>query len=244
MTARALLEERLAFAAPARRLRLALADRVLSERLGSRPARLLDAGTGDGLLALALAKRHPDWEVIGLDRREDMLEGARQRAAGRGLANTEFIVGDLTTRFPVANLEAVLAIECLSEIVDDEGALERMAEALAPGGVLVLHVPEKSWRPVLSGSRPTWREQVRQGYTAEDLEAMLRRAGLEKERIEPTYRFTAVLAQELRDRIKDSGLAIRALTFPALAGAVGLERLGITGGSPRALLAVARRPPG
>src|SRR5688572_11908508 len=108
MKARALLEERLAFAAPARRLRLALADRVLTERLGPRPARVLDAGTGDGLLALALAKRHPQWDLLGLDMREGLLEGARRRAAGRKLDNVEFITGDLTDRFPASNLDAVL----------------------------------------------------------------------------------------------------------------------------------------
>ena len=243
MKARDLLEERLAFAAPSRRLRLALVDRVLSDRLGSRPARLADAGTGDGLLALALAKRHRDWKIVGLDLRENLLEGARRRAAGRGLDNVEFIAADLTHRFPVTDLDVVLGIECLEEIEDDAAAVQRMSEALSPGGTLVLHVPEKNWRPVLPGSDPTWRDQVRQGYTARDVEEMITRAGLEVERIEPTYRFTAVLAQELRDRIKDSSLAVRALAFPALVGAVGLERLGITGGSPRALLAVARRPP-
>ena len=243
MKARALLEERLAFAAPSRRLRLALADRVLSDRLGSRPARLVDAGCGDGLLALALAKRHPEWKILGLDLRENLLEGARRRAAGRGLDNVEFVAADLTDRFPVTDLDVVLGIECLEEIEDDEGAMHRMSEALAPGGTLALHVPERNWRPVLPGSDPTWRDQVRQGYTARDLEEMITRAGLEIERIEPTYRFTAVLAQETRDRIKGSGLAVRTLAFPALAGAVRLERLGITGGAARAFLAVARRPP-
>src|SRR3954470_4790589 len=71
----AALEERLALMAPARRLRLALADEIVSAYGGARPLRLLDAGTGDGLLALALAQRHPDWAVLGVDLREDLLDG-------------------------------------------------------------------------------------------------------------------------------------------------------------------------
>ena len=242
MSVRGALEERLALMAPARRLRLALADQVLSERLGERPGRVLDAGTGDGLLSLALARRHPEWRFLGLDLREDMLSGARTRAAARGLSNVEFAQADLTRPLPAEGMDAVMALECLSEIPDDEQALRMMAGALAPGGLLVAQVPERSWKPVLAGSASTWREQVRQGYTAAGLSALLERAGLTPVEVRPTYRRTASLAQELRDRIKDSGLAVRMAAFPALAGAVRLERLGVTWGQPNALLAVAVLP--
>jgi len=72
--------------------------------------------------------------------------------------------------------------------------------------------------------------------------AALRQAGLDSIEVLPTYRTTAALAQELRDRIKDSSLVTRALAFPFLAGAVRLERWGVTGGEARAMVATARRP--
>src|SRR6476620_5803454 len=90
MRLRDLLEERLALMAPARRLRLALADVELRRRVGPTAATLIDAGAGDGLLTLALAKRHPGWRLLGLDLRDDMLNGARERAAGGRLGNVEF----------------------------------------------------------------------------------------------------------------------------------------------------------
>ena len=49
---RAILEERLALMAPSRRLRLALADEVLSGEATGGTLRVLDAGCGDGLLTL------------------------------------------------------------------------------------------------------------------------------------------------------------------------------------------------
>lgn len=238
----AALEERLALMAPARRLRLALGDEAVSAYAGGRPLRLLDAGTGDGLLALALAKRHPEWTVLGVDLREDMLAGARERAQARGLDNVSFEQADLTRTLERSGFDAVLALECLSEIPDDEQALGVMAGALVPGGLFAAHVPESSWRPVLRGSSSTWREQVRQGYSADQIAAALRQAGLEQVEVRPTYRTTATLAQEIRDRIKDSGLPVRAAAFPALAAAVRLERWGVTGGRANALLAIARRP--
>ncbi|MGE5335880.1 MAG: class I SAM-dependent methyltransferase [Nitrososphaerota archaeon] len=241
--ARAILEERLSLMAPARRLRLALAEGEVTERLGGASRlRVLDAGCGDGLLTLALAGRHPAWSLTGVDLREDLLDGARRRAVARGLPNARFLPGNLEEPLPVGDRDAVLAVECLSEIPDDRLALRMMRLALRPGGLLLVQVPERDWQPVLPGSPGTWREQVRQGYTAAGLEAALREAGLEEVTVRPTYRSLAAAAQELRDRIKDRGLLVRLLAFPFLAAAVRLERFGLTWGRPNALLATGRRP--
>jgi SAM-dependent methyltransferase len=239
---RAILEERLALMAPARRLRLALAEGEVARQLGEESRlRVLDAGCGDGLLSLAMAKHHNTWSLTGVDLREDLLEGARQRAVARGLPNTRFLLGNLEQPLPQKDCDAVLAVECLSEIPDDARALRIMGEALRPGGFLVVQVPERDWQPVLPGSAGTWREQVRQGYTAAGLEAALREAGLEDVSVHLTYRSLAAAAQEIRDRIKDRGLLVRLLAFPFLAGAVRLERMGLTFGRPNALLATGRK---
>jgi SAM-dependent methyltransferase len=239
----AILEERLALMAPARRLRLALAEGEVARQMGGESRlRVLDAGCGDGLLSLAMAKHHGTWSLTGVDLREDLLEGARRRAVGRGLPNVRFVPGNLEQSLPQQDCDAVLAVECLSEIPDDAQALRMMGEALRPGGLLVVQVPERGWQPVLPGSPGTWREQVRQGYTAAGLEVALREAGLEDVSVRPTYRSLAAAAQEIRDRIKDRGLLVRLLAFPLLAGAVRLERAGVTFGRPNALLAVGRRP--
>lgn len=239
---RAILEERLALMAPARRLRLKVADQALSEHAAGRPLRLLDAGCGDGLLTLALAKRHPEWTLCGVDLREDLLDGARRRARGRGLGNVEFQAGDLLRPLPLDGFDVVIALECLSEIPDDEGALRTMFGAAAPGALIAVQVPDRDWRPVLPGSATSWREQVRQGYSLAELEVLLARVGLERVQARGTYRSLAAGAQEIRDRIKGAPLPVRLLAFPFLAAAVGLEHLGATWGRPNAIFAVGRRP--
>jgi SAM-dependent methyltransferase len=243
-TLSAVLEERLALMAPARRLRLALADRIVTGYAGERPIAVLDAGAGDGLLSLALAKRHPTWDLLGVDLRERLLDGARARAQGRSLDNVRFQAADLTRPLPESGFDVVLALEILSEIPDDEAALKSMAAALAPDGLLVVQVPVHDWKPVLPGSAPTWRHQVRQGYSPDGLVAALRRTGLDRISVRPTYHATVVLAQEARDRIKSAPTAVRAGAFPLMASAVRLERWGMTAGQPRALIATARRPGG
>jgi SAM-dependent methyltransferase len=239
---RAILEERLALMAPARRLRLKAADRELSAFAAGRPLRLLDAGCGDGLLSLALAKRHPDWTVVGIDLREDMLAGARARATARSLDNVTFQTADLLRPLPVSGFDAVAALECLSEIPDDAAALKGMRESLRPQGLLVAQVPDRDWKPLLPGSATTWREQVRQGYTRDQLTALLADAGFEATELRGEYRSLAEGAQEIRDRVKDLPLLPRLLAFPLLAAAVAFEHHGLTWGRPNAIFALARRP--
>lgn len=240
-TIRGGLEERIALLAPARRLRLALADRIVGEWAGGRPIRVLDAGCGDGLLSLSLAGRHPGWSVVGIDVRDDLLAGARERAANRGLGNVGFRRADLTRPLPEPGFDVAMALECLSEIREDRAALRAMAAALRPGGLFVVQVPDQRWTPILPGSAARWRDEVRHGYGADGLAEMLRDAGLEEVEVWPTFRSLVAAAQEVRDRIKDAGLAVRLAAFPPLAAAVRLERWGVTWGPPNALLAVARR---
>jgi trans-aconitate methyltransferase len=243
-TLRGGLEERLALMAPSRRLRLACAEEAVAGFAAGRALRVLDAGCGDGLLSLALAKRQPRWTIAGIDLREDLLAGARERARSRGLVNVGFTAADLTKPLPESGFDVVMALECLSEIPDDRAALAAMVGALAPGGLFVVQAPEQGWRPVLKSSDATWREEVRHGYDVAELTGMLEGAGLERIEVTPTYRTTAALAQEFRDRIKGRRPAVRALAFPAMVGAVRLERWGLTGGRPSALFATARRPRG
>ena len=226
--------------APARRLRFALALEALEEYAGNRVLRVLDAGCGDGAFAETLARRHPDWHIVGADVADEMLE--RGRAALVGCSNVELVHADLTEDLGTAVYDAVASIESLEEIPDDTAALRRMVAAVRPGGLLVAHVPERDWKPVLRGSDRTWRNEVRHGYTAEELARRLSELGLEDVRIVETSRSLVRAAQELRDRVASQRPRMRAAASSALAFTVPLERAGLTWGPGRSLFvrAVAR----
>jgi len=100
--------------------------------------RLLDLGCGSGTLAVAAARAGA--EVVAIDRSAAMLSLARQKAAAAGVA-VDFRQGDVAfpplggERFDVATATFVLG-----ELSGDSAALvlRRAAEALSPGGRLVI----------------------------------------------------------------------------------------------------------
>jgi SAM-dependent methyltransferase len=100
--------------------------------------RALDAGTGAGALALALAPLVR--EVVGVDAVPELLAHARRRAQETGVTNVEFVEADLT-RLPFENesFDLVGCARVLHHVPHPEYAVSELARALRVGGhVLVL----------------------------------------------------------------------------------------------------------
>jgi hypothetical protein len=149
---------------------------------------------------------------------------------------------DLTEHLDFGPFEVVVAMECLSEIRDDSVALQMLAATVAPGGLLAIHVPERSWQPVFRWSSPVWRHEVRHGYTSEEMTQRLQELRFQDVTVAATQRGTVTAAQEIRDRTKRWPTSIRLLLYPLMLVAVRAEELGMTWGPPRALLITGRQP--
>jgi SAM-dependent methyltransferase len=102
-----------------------------------RGARVLDLGTGPGVIALAVAARGA--RVVGLDISENQIGAAREQATSRGLASAcQFEVGSAeATNRPGASFDLVTAGTCWHWF-DHARALTEVARVLAPGGLLAV----------------------------------------------------------------------------------------------------------
>src|SRR5205807_2210293 len=69
---------------------------LLQSRIENRKSRIVDVGTGSGVIALSLAKKFPETEVFAVDVSEDALALARENAARLGLTGrVQLSKGDL-----------------------------------------------------------------------------------------------------------------------------------------------------
>jgi len=241
LAARALVRRWSRDPGPARQLRFRLVGELL-DAVEPAPRDVLDAGCGDASLSERLARAHPEWRIVAVDADPGLLAHARARLGRAGIANVELRLEDVTGPLGSDAYDAVVSVEALEEIEDDAAAIRSLAESVRPGGALLLHVPERDWKPVLPGSDPIWRHEVRHGYGADEIRRKLTENGLVVDQVIATSRGTVRLVQDVVDRIRPRSPAARALVYPLGALAVALERRGLTWGSPRALLVSARRP--
>jgi SAM-dependent methyltransferase len=104
------------------------------------PKRIIDAGSGPGVVTCLLAQSFPGAEVVAVDSAAPLLELAEARAARAGLGDR---MRTLQAELPagLAGLQPadiIWAGRSLHHIGDQRAALAAFAARLAPGGVLAL----------------------------------------------------------------------------------------------------------
>ena len=118
---------------------LAPATRMILAEAGIRPGmRVLDLGCGAGDVAFVAAGLvGPDGSVVGVDRSPDALARARLRAGQRGLAQVQFVEGDVNEPAPGGPFDAIVERLVLWTVPDPAALLRRQAMVLRPGGLVV-----------------------------------------------------------------------------------------------------------
>jgi ubiquinone/menaquinone biosynthesis C-methylase UbiE len=113
-----------------------VAERIAKDVALAVPGPLLDVGCGTGSLACALAARHPDRKVTGVDVAEPYLAFARDRTDGAGI---DFRHGDACALdLPDDRFAAACALIVLNFVSDPAAAASEMARVTRPGGLVVL----------------------------------------------------------------------------------------------------------
>jgi SAM-dependent methyltransferase len=170
--------------------------------------RVLDAGCGDGAYSIACAERGA--RVIGIDLSAQMLVGARERSAARGLAPAWCRADVTALPFPDASFDLALAVTLLCLVPDARRAVRELARVLVPGGRLVVGELHRwsSWavrRRLRGWSGDTlWRDA--HFWSRGEIEGLLREAGLATGRVRgaiyyPPYGSAARLLADLDPRL-------------------------------------------
>jgi SAM-dependent methyltransferase len=113
--------------------------------------RILDVGCGPGTISAGLAGYVPHGHVTALDAAPDIVEQARQFAAGTGAANMSFAVGDVyALDYPDATFCVTHAHQVLQHLGDPVKALREMRRVTKPGGIVAVRDADygaMSWYP-------------------------------------------------------------------------------------------------
>ena len=120
---------------------------LVREVTGLEPGSALDLGCGEGADAVWLAAR--GWRVTGVDISQTALERAAAHAEEAGVAGrASWERHELGATFPDGGYDLVSAQFLQSPVaLDQDGVLRRAAEAVAPGGTLLV---------VMHGEWPSW----------------------------------------------------------------------------------------
>lgn len=106
------------------------------------PPRIVDLGCGSGGVTLLLAARWPQAAIVALDSSAEMLARARARSA-----TIEWQQTDLAAWRAPRPFDLVFSNAALHWLSDHAAVFERLARAVAPGGVLAVQMPSNFSAP-------------------------------------------------------------------------------------------------
>jgi ubiquinone/menaquinone biosynthesis C-methylase UbiE len=122
------------------------------------PGRVLDLGTGTGVVALALAERYPEATVVGIDLSPGMIEEARLKLPAELAGRVEFEVGDASA---LASPDGDFDLVVLSNMIPFADELARIT---ALGGTLVLSFSRGAETPIYVAPERLRRELGSRGF--------------------------------------------------------------------------------
>jgi len=122
------------------------------------PRRVLDLGTGTGVVGKSLAERYPKAEVVGIDLSPGMIDEARRTLPSELADRVRFEVGDAAALdCPDGEFELVV----LSNMIP---FFDELARVVAPGGRLVLSFSRGAETPIYVPPERLREELQRRGF--------------------------------------------------------------------------------
>lgn len=171
--------------------------RELKEYVKDHPkADVLDAGMGFGQYSYFLAAHYPNWQVTGVDLKQEQVDDCNQFFGRIGRHNASFHYADLENFDESNSYDLVLSIDVMEHIPDDQAVFNNLCKALRPGGMLLISTPSDQGGSDVhhhdegyknDGSASFIDEHVRDGYNAGEIAEKLKKGGFSRSEVKYSY---------------------------------------------------------
>jgi arsenite methyltransferase len=173
---------------------------------------VLDLGSGGGIDVLLSARRvGPVGKAYGLDMTDDMLALARENQRKSGLANVEFLKGEIENiPLPDNSVDVIISNCVINLSADKDRVLREAFRVLRPGGRFAVSdvVVRGPVPPEIRRSVELWIGCVAGALDESDYRAKLAAAGFEQIDIEPTRVYSI---EDARQMLTGQGIDVESL---------------------------------
>ncbi len=174
---------------------------------------VLDLGSGGGIDVLLSARRvGPQGKAYGLDMTDEMLALARENASKAGVANVEFLKGEMEEiPLPEASVDVIISNCVVNLSPDKDAVLAETFRVLRPGGRLAIAdiVTRNDLPEAVRQSMDAWTGCIAGALAEDDYKAKLAAAGFEDVQIESFREYTTGIFSAVVRARKPGGAAPR-----------------------------------
>ncbi len=165
------------------------------EKTASGKQNILDAGSGFGQYDYYLASRNKEWNIVGLDVKQEQITDCNNFFQKIGLQNVNFEYGDLTRLDDSNKYDMVLCVDVMEHIEEDELVFRNFYKALRNNGMLLISTPsDKGGSDVHhhdhdhgGDSQSFIDEHVRDGYGIDEISNKMKNAGFNRTKVYYQY---------------------------------------------------------
>lgn len=149
---------------------------------------ILDAGMGFGQYSFWIASRHHDWNILGVDVKDEQVADCNNFFTKTGRTNAKFEVADLTKFSKPDSFDFALSVDVMEHILEDVEVFKNINAALHKGGMLLISTPSDQGGSDAEESGESFiGEHVRNGYNIKEIEEKLIKGGFTK--VEAKYSY-------------------------------------------------------
>lgn len=145
-------------------------------------AMILDAGFGFGQHTYYVASKNKNWQILGLDVKDEQVEDCNNFFNEIKYSNVEFQVGDLTKYKKDDTYDLIVCVDVMEHIEEDVKVFDNYHHSLKEGGMLLISTPsDQGGSDVHDDEEESFiDEHVRDGYNIDEIQDKLRSVGFTK----------------------------------------------------------------